>query len=223
MSTTSDMSKHKKLELEKVRQIVGSVPGARLFQPGDKIDGQEEREEIEAEWMRGEFDPCGDGVVTGLRVERGEGRSAEMATGPQPKQLDDLVITLRGSPTKEGAASFYSSKAKELDLLHRKESTWALQLSDERLMEHWANAFRAMSRGDWCRFTCAAKKAQPWLQVSRSVQTRGGSLQASRLIAMLSRSQNLVDCLRRIRSRSDELQVAAHPVRAHAPSQCTRP
>ena len=42
--------------------------------------------------MRGEFDPGGDGVVSGYRVERGEGRSAEEATGPQPSDYDDLFI-----------------------------------------------------------------------------------------------------------------------------------
>ena len=37
-------------------------------------------------------------------------------------------------------------------------------LSDPRLTAHWHASLRAMARGDVCRFTCAAKCAQAWLQ-----------------------------------------------------------
>ena len=60
----------------KMKEIVAKTPGATIFQEGMKVPGQEEREEREAEWMRGDFDPMGDLVVTGRRIERGEGRSA---------------------------------------------------------------------------------------------------------------------------------------------------
>ena len=47
-------------------QVYGK--GHTIFREGMKVPGQEEREEAEAEWMRGEFDPCGDLVVTGMRL-----------------------------------------------------------------------------------------------------------------------------------------------------------
>ncbi|KAL3915632.1 MAG: hypothetical protein SGPRY_007147 [Prymnesium sp.] len=153
----------------RVRELVGRVPGARLLREGDKLEGQEEWEQLEAEWMRGEFDPCGDGVVSGLRVARGEGRTAEIGSGPQPEELDDVRITLRGSPAREGNESFFTMRAREHELLSREESSWVVQLSNERLSDHWAKSLRAMSRGDWCRFTCAAKKSQQWLQVLRMI------------------------------------------------------
>lgn len=154
----------KKLDLEKVRAIVDKVPGAKIFQEGDKVEGQEEREEEESEWARGEFDPVGDLAVSGFRVERGEGRDFDLATGPQCREHDDLMITLRGSLFKEGAEGFWAHKLDQKTLAARAEEKWEVALSDPRLGDYWAKSLRAMSRGDWCRFTCAAKKAQAWLQ-----------------------------------------------------------
>lgn len=76
-----------------------------------------------------------------------------------------MRITLRGSPAREGNESFFTTRAREHELLSREQSSWVVQLSNERLSDHWAKSLRAMSRGDWCRFTCAAKKSQQWLQV----------------------------------------------------------
>ena len=159
------MVAEEQLDLDKVRAIVDKVPGARIFQEGDKLEGQEEREEEESEWARGDFDPVGDLVVSGFRVQRGEGREFEEATGPQCKEHDDLVISVRGSLVKTGEEGFWTVKTEEKSLSARAEEQWEVALSDERLGQYWAKSFRAMSRGDWCRFTCAAKRAQAWLQV----------------------------------------------------------
>ena len=68
-----------------MRRIVDQTPGATVFREGMKVPGQEEREEKEAEWMRGEFDPVGDLVVTGMRLVRGEGRSALRLSVPDTR------------------------------------------------------------------------------------------------------------------------------------------
>lgn len=162
----TDVSEEEKEQLsdEKIKKIVAQTPGAEIFTEGMKVPGQEEREQLEAEWMRGDFDPCDDGVVYGRRLERGEGRSAEMATGPQPDEWDDLFITLRGTPVVGAEDPFFTPRGAEAALPNRFETRWLVELSNPNLQEHWAKSLRAMSRGDWCRFTCAAKKAQAWLQ-----------------------------------------------------------
>ena len=51
---------------EKMRQIVDATPGATVFREGMKVPGQEEREEAEAEWLRGVH-----AVVARARLSRG--------------------------------------------------------------------------------------------------------------------------------------------------------
>ena len=149
---------------EKMRKIVDQTPGATVFREGMKVPGQEEREEKEAEWMRGEFDPVGDLVVTGMRLVRGEGRSADEATGPQCGDFDDVFITLRGTPVEGAQDPFFAPRGAEAALANRLETKWFVSLSNPALSKYWVRSLRAMSRGDWCRFTCAAKKSQAWLQ-----------------------------------------------------------
>ena len=149
---------------EKMERIVAQTPGAAVFTDGMKMPGQQEREEAEAEWMRGEFDPIGDLVVSGRRMERGEGRTADGPTGPQPGAMDDLLITLRGTPVVGAQDVFFAPRGDEGCLASRDETQWLIELTNPRLSEHWRRALSAMSRGDVCRFTCAAKKAQSWLQ-----------------------------------------------------------
>ena len=160
----SDTPEERAAKEKKLRDIVAKTPGAEIFTEGMKVPGQEEREEKEAEWMRGDFDPIGDLVVTGIRLVRGEGRSAEMATGPQCEEWDDLFITLRGSPVEGSYDTFFAPRGAEAALANRPETKWLVQLSDPRLTDYWRKSFRAMSKGDLCRFTCAAKKSQAWLQ-----------------------------------------------------------
>jgi hypothetical protein len=149
---------------KKIRELVARIPGAQVWQEGMKLPGQLEREEMEAEWMRGEFDPVGDLVVTGKRLERGEGRSADLATGPQCGEWDDCRILLRGTPVAGGSEPFYTPKGTEAALADRAETMWLVKLSDSRLNDYWRKSLRAMSSGDRCRFTCAAKKCQQVLQ-----------------------------------------------------------
>ena len=129
-----------------------------------KVPGQEEREELELIWMRGEFDPDGDGVVSGRRLERGEGRTAEQADGPQCDEWDDVFITLRGTPVVGSQEPFFAPRGSEAALANRMETKWLIELSNPLLSPYWAKALRAMSRGDVCRFMCAAKKSKEWLQ-----------------------------------------------------------
>ena len=151
-------------DAKKIRELVARIPGAQVWQEGMKLPGQLEREEMEAEWMRGEFDPVGDLVVTGKRLERGEGRSADLATGPLCGEWDDCWILLRGTPVAGGSEPFYTPKGTEAALTDRAETRWLIELSDSRLNDYWRKSLRAMSRGDRCRFTCAAKKCQQVLQ-----------------------------------------------------------
>ena len=151
--------------LEQMRALVDSTPGVKVFQEGDKLPGQEEREELEGAWQRGEFDPCDDLVVSGLRLRRGKGCAADAATGRRPGALDDVIILLRGSTRRdERCGPFFAPRGQEAELAARPLSRWQLALSNPRLDDHWRNCVRAMSRGDTCRFTCAARRAQGWLQ-----------------------------------------------------------
>ena len=139
------------LDEAKVRELVAQTPGAELWREGMKLPGQEEREEREAEWMRGEFDPVGDLVVTGMRLARGEGRTAELATGPQPGEWDDVCVELRGSPRAAAAEGlFFASRGAEATLASRGHTSWMVELSDPRLSEHWRRSLRAMSHGIAC-------------------------------------------------------------------------
>ena len=160
----NETPEEKEARIAKMRKIVEGVPGATVFQEGMKVPGQEEREEKEEEWMRGEFDPVGDLAVTGMRLERGEGRSADWASGPTCGKHDDLLITIRGSPVEGEHEPFFAPRGAEAMLAGRAESRWLVELSDPRLDEYWRASLAAMSKGDLCRFTCAAKKAQQWLQ-----------------------------------------------------------
>ena len=160
----AETPEEKEARLEKMRKIVAQTPGATIFQEGMKVPGQEKREALEAEWMRGEFDPVGDLVVTGMRLVRGEGRTADMATGPQPGDHDDVFITLRGTPVEGALDPFFMPRGAEAALANRLETKWCVALSNPKLGKYWTRALRAMSRGDLCRFTCAAKKSHTWLQ-----------------------------------------------------------
>jgi tetratricopeptide (TPR) repeat protein len=157
------MADDREAKLEKVRRIVAATPGAEVFTDGMKLPGQEEREERDAEWNRGEFDPVGDLVVTGIRLKRGEGRAAG-EEGATPGEHDDVIITLRGSPAQDAADIFFAPRGTEALLASREETHWLVELSNPALSEHWRKALQAMQRGDTCRFTCAAKKSQAWLQ-----------------------------------------------------------
>ena len=159
-----ETEEEKEAKLEKMKKIVAQTPGAAVFTEGMKLPGQEEREENEAEWMRGDFDPVGDLCVTGRRLMRGEGRRANEATGPQCKDWDDIFITLRGTAVCHADQPFFASRGAEAELEARPETHWLVELSDPRLSDYWRKSFRAMSRGDFCRFTCAAKRSQSWLQ-----------------------------------------------------------
>lgn len=117
-----------KLDQKKVREIVDKTPGAQVWQEGMKLPGQEEREEAEAEWSRGEFDPVGDLVVTGIRLERGEGRDADNATGPQCGEWDDCWLTLRGTPVAGSYDPFYTHRGAEAALVNRLESKWLVSV-----------------------------------------------------------------------------------------------
>ena len=152
------------VRMERMRTIVAQTPGAAVFEDGMKVPGQEEREEEEAEWMRGEFDPVGDLAVTGMRLVRGDGRSADDATGPQCGEYDDVFLTLHGTPVDGAPDPFFTPRGSEATLADRSETRWLVSLSNPKLDQYWVRSLRAMSRGDWCRFTCAAKRAQAWLQ-----------------------------------------------------------
>ena len=102
-----------KMTLERMRKVVDTTPGATIFTEGMKVPGQEEREQLEAEWMRGDFEPVDDGAVYGRRLERGEGRTAEDATGPQPSDWDDVIITLRGTPVVGCQDVFFAPRGAE--------------------------------------------------------------------------------------------------------------
>jgi len=132
-STENESAEEKEARMERIRQVVARTPGAEVFTDGMKVPGQEESEEREAEWMRGEFDPVGDLMVTGMRLERGEGRTAEEASGPQCGEWDDLVLTLRGSPSAGSDEPFFVQRGSEALLASRAESRWFLELSNAEL------------------------------------------------------------------------------------------
>ena len=147
-------------DLEALHNIVAKTPGARVFQPGDRMPEEEECEEEDQRWARGEFDALDDSVVTGLRLRRGEGRGPG-DPAPHPDELDDVTVTLRGSPA---TGLFFADGGQPEVLTARPETRWRVALSDPRLSPHWVASLRAMARGDICRFTCAAKRSQAWLQ-----------------------------------------------------------
>lgn len=149
-------------EVERMRRLVASTPGAEVVTESTKMPGQEEREEAEAEWARGEFDPCGDLVVTGLRLERaGAGAGAS-----SPGADDDVVVTVRVLRRGEtaAAASLIARHGAETPSAHGAAPRWLIQLADPRLGEHWRGSLLAMARGDRCKFTCAPKRASGWLE-----------------------------------------------------------